>query len=194
MRTQLNGYLRRLSGASRRRRGFLLGMLRGVLPAVVLLLSISAAGVAGGQGMGYMRVVTASGHQMAGESTDAAFLGWIPFRQATLPTASEIADVAKESGAGSVPADAKSVHPPIVVVKDRDTSSLGLLGAMTSRQHFREVEIVLTNGGEPTARYKLTDATIISIRGGGTNGSTDAPMEQLRLDYARIEVERVPTN
>jgi hypothetical protein len=32
-------------------------------------------------------------------------------------------------------------------------------------------------------------ATIISVRGGGTNDGTDAPMEQLRLNYAKIEIE-----
>jgi type VI secretion system Hcp family effector len=130
-----------------------------------------------------MRVLTSSGHQMAGESTDPAHLGWIPLRQATMPTTSEIAALAQESSA------AKSVHRPVVIVKDRDSSSLGLLGAMTSHQHFPEVDIVLTQNDQPLARYKLTDATVVSVRGGGTNGSTDAPLEQLRLNYAKIEIE-----
>ena len=178
---------------SRLRRGRV-ATCRSILPLAAVLLSLSGAAAAYAQGNGYMRVVTASGRQMAGESTDPAYFSWIPFRQVTLPTASEISQLAKESNAGSTSTDAKSVHPPIVIIKDRDMSSLGLLGAMTSHQHFREVEIVLTNGGEATARYKLTDATIISIRGGSTNGSTDAPMEQLRLNYAKIEVEHPPAN
>ena len=167
-------------------------MLRGALPLAVVVLWLFAARVAQAQDAGYMRIVTASGHQMAGESTDPAYLSWIPFRQVTLPTESEIAALAQEPTAGSDTTDTKSVHRPIVIIKDRDMSSLGLLGAMTSHQHFREVEIVLTNGGQATARYKLTDATVISIRGGGTNGSTDAPMEQLRLNYAKIAIEQSP--
>jgi type VI protein secretion system component Hcp len=165
----------------------LLKVFRRLCPVVVALW-LSATSVACAQA-GYMRIVTASGHQMAGESTDRNYLSWIPFRQATLPTTSEIAALAKESSSDSASTDTKSVHRPIVIIKDRDMSSLGLLGAMTSHQRLPEVEIVLTDGGPVTGRYKLTDAIVISVRGGGTNGSTDAPMEQLRLSYAKIEIE-----
>jgi type VI secretion system Hcp family effector len=160
------------------------------VPVAAVAAWLLAAGTARAQDAGYMRVITSSGHQMAGESTDPAHLGWIPLRQATMPTPSEIAALAQqESSAGSTASTAKSVHRPVVIIKDRDRSSLGLLGAMTSHQHFPEVDIVLTQNDQPLTRYKLTDATIISVRGGGTSGGTDAPMEQLRLNYAKIEIE-----
>ncbi|HEX4002309.1 MAG TPA: type VI secretion system tube protein Hcp [Candidatus Acidoferrales bacterium] len=126
---------------------------------------------------------------MAGQSTDPAHLGWIPLRQVTMPTPSEIASLAKESSSASVASTDKAVHRPVVIIKDRDVSSLGLLGAMTAHQRFPEVDIVLTLNDAPLTRYKLTDATIISVRGGGTNGGTDAPTEQVRLTYAKIEIE-----
>jgi len=148
-----------------------------------------ASGAAHAQDAGYMRMVTSSGRQMTGESTDSAHYGWIPLREAVMPSASEIAAIVQESKDASMNGS-KSVHRPIVLIKDRDRSSLGLLAAMTSHQRFPEVDIVLTKGDQPVARYKLTDATVISVRGGGTNGGTDAPMEQLRLTYAKIEIER----
>lgn len=122
---------------------------------------------------------------MTGESTDPAHYGWIPLREATMPCASEISAIARESKDPSAGSESKSVHPPIVLIKDRDQSSLGLLAAI----RFPVVDIVLTRGDQPIARYKLTDAIVISVRGGGTNGDTDAPMEQLRLTYAKIEIE-----
>jgi type VI protein secretion system component Hcp len=142
------------------------------------------------QDPGYMRMITSSGRQMTGESTDPAHYGWIPLREAIMPSASEIAAIAEESKDASAASKSKSVHRPIVVIKDRDRSSLELLVAMTSHQRFPVVDIALTKGDQVLARYKLIDATVISVRGGGTNGGTDAPMEQLRLTYAKIEIER----
>ena len=163
--------------------------LRSLLMVAALAFWLSTGGALRAQDAGYMRMVTSSGRQVAGESTDPAHYGWIPLRRATMPSPSEIAAIAQESTTTSQDSAAKSVHRPIIVVKDRDTSSLALLGAMTSHQHFSEVDIVLTKNDDPVARYKLTDVTVISVRGGGTNGGTDAPEEQLRLTYARIELQ-----
>lgn len=164
--------------------------LRALVFVAIVAASLLAGGAARAQSAGYMRMISTSGHQMAGESTDPAHYGWIPLREAIIPSASEIAAIAQESKNASAASDSKSVRRPIVLIKDRDRSSLGLLAAMTSRQRFPEVDIVLTKGDEAVTQYKLTDVTVISIRGGGTNGGTDAPMEQLRLNYAKIEVER----
>ncbi|HTX14472.1 MAG TPA: type VI secretion system tube protein Hcp [Candidatus Baltobacteraceae bacterium] len=162
---------------------------RTLLTVALVAAGLSAGGSISAQDAGYMRMVTSSGRQVAGESTDPAHNGWIPLRRATMPSASEIAALAQESSATPPESTSKSVHRPVVLVKDRDSSSLGLLGAMTSHQQFPEVDIVLTKGDDPVAKYKLTDVTVISVRGGGTNGGTDAPEEQLRLNYAKIELE-----
>jgi len=156
-------------------------------PFLIVTACLPAAVPADAQEPGYMRMVTSTGKQVAGESTDPAHYGWIPLREAMMPSASQITELAKEpESSNSV---AKAVHPPVVVIKDRDKSSLGLLGAMTNHQRFPEVDIVLTRNDDPVARYKLIDTTVISIRVGGTDGGTDAPEEQLRLSYARIEIE-----
>lgn len=141
-----------------------------------------------GQAHGYMRVITASGRQMAGESTDPAHNGWIPFTRADMPTASEMAAIAQEA-----PPDPHStnkvVHRPVVIVKERDKSSLGLLSVMSSHQVLPEVQIAFTdNNNDPTVTYKLTDATVIAIRAGDTNGDTEAPLEQVRFNYTKIEI------
>ena len=167
-----------------------LAALRIAATVTVAVSWLWAAGSARAQQAGYIRVVTASGHQVAGESTDPAHYGWIPFRQATMPTRAEIEAIARESAAGSTINEAKAVHRPVVIVKDRDRSSLVLLAAMTSHQRLPEVDVVLTQNDDPVARYKLTDATIISVSAGSTDGNTDAPQEQLRFNYAKIEIER----
>jgi type VI protein secretion system component Hcp len=177
------------SGTLNRLSGPILAVFRTAAAVLAVTAWLSAGGAARAQDAGYMRVLTSTEHQMAGESTDPAYFGWIPFRQATMPSASEIVAIAHESTAGFATSTSKSVHRPIVIIKDRDESSLGLLGALTSHQHFPEVDIVLTKNDQPLARYKLTDATIISVRGGGTNSDTDAPTEQLRLNYAKIEIQ-----
>ncbi|MGD0955715.1 MAG: type VI secretion system tube protein Hcp [Candidatus Acidiferrales bacterium] len=159
----------------------------------------------GAQESGYIRVMTAKG-QMAGESIDPAYLAWIPFRSASMPSQWEMEGMSQDSSVSSTPAttDAKGagsahatssasnvVYRPVVIVKYRDKSSLGLLGAMTSHQVLPEVDIVFTSkNGQATRRYKLTDASVISIRAGGTSDDGDAPMEQVRFNYAKLELEK----
>jgi type VI secretion system Hcp family effector len=139
---------------------------------------------------GYMRALTSHG-QVAGESTDPKFNGWILLHGATMPSAQEIAEMADESGTGPAAGGAKAVHKPVIIVKDRDQSSLALLGACTSHQHFPEIDIVMTSaGGAPAARYKLTDAMIVSVRAGDTGGGTHEPFEQVRISYAKIEIQQ----
>ncbi|MGD1210721.1 MAG: type VI secretion system tube protein Hcp [Candidatus Acidiferrales bacterium] len=144
------------------------------------------------QESGYIRVITSGGHQMAGESIDPAYPSWIPFRSASMPTQWEMEGMSQDSSAASSSTSGSTVvHRPVVIVKYRDKSSLGLLGAMTSHQVLPEVDIVFTSkNGQPTRRYKLTDASVISVRAGGTNDDTDAPMEQVRFNYAKIEMVR----
>ena len=135
---------------------------------------------------GYMRMVSASGRMIPGESTDPNYLAWIPLRQTTMPSAAQMSEMAWEDPATA----AKTVHAPIVVVKDRDNSSLGLLAAFSGKQHFPEVDITLTtNSDKPAFTYKLTDAVIVAIRAGGDEGGMATPVEQLRITYAKIEVK-----
>jgi type VI protein secretion system component Hcp len=160
---------------------------RWAAPILILTTWAMMTGAAWAQGTGgYMRIISASGRAMAGESTDSKFSGWIPLRQTTMPTAAEMSALAAEDTAAA----AKEVHPPIAVVKDRDSSSLAILGAFTSRQHFPEIDIAVTDHSDrPAVRYKLTDATIIAVRASVTSDAAQEPVEQLRIRYAKIDVQ-----
>jgi type VI secretion system Hcp family effector len=139
------------------------------------------------QSGGYMRMLTSHG-QVAGESTDPKYNAWIVLRSATLPSATEMAAMADESSAAGNSGSEKAVHKPVVIVKERDRSSLALLGAFTSHQHFPEIDIVMTSlSGKPSAQYKLTDAMVVSVRAGDTDGGTHEAYEQVRISYGKIE-------
>jgi len=177
---------------------------RGAAPVLILMTWAMLAGSAMAQtklppGMdpgtsrfgGYMRMVSASGHVIAGESTDPAYPSWIPLRQTTMPSAAQMTEMAAEDPATA----AKTVHPPIVLIKDRDNSSLALLAAFSGHQHFPEVDITLTTNSDKAAwTYKLTDAVIVAVRAGGDEGGMTTPVEQLRITYARIEVANPAKN
>jgi type VI secretion system Hcp family effector len=163
-------------------------------PILIVSMCFLFGTAAPAQNGGYMRALTSHG-QVAGESTDPKFNGWILLREATMPSASQIAAMAEESssgsGTGAAAGGEKAVHKPVTIVKDRDRSSLALLAAFTSHQQFPEIDIVVTSpGGEPTARYKLTDATIVSVRAGDTDGGTHEPFEQVRISYTKIEIQQ----
>jgi len=163
--------------------------LRFAAPIVIASACFLFGAAARAQNGGYMRALTSHG-QIAGESTDPKFNGWILLHGTTLPSASQIAAMADESGTGGTSSD-KVVHKPVAILKEMDRSSLPLLAAFTSHQHFPEIDIVITSpGGEPTARYKLTDATIISVRAGGTDAGTHEALEQVRIGYAKIEIQQ----
>jgi type VI secretion system Hcp family effector len=156
------------------------------------ILIVSACLLLGGtaaraQSGGYMRMLTSHG-QVAGESTDPKYNAWILVRTATMPSAAEMSAMAEESSAAGNSGGENAVHKPVVIVKERDRSSLALLGAFTSHQHFPEVDIVMMSpSGKPVAQYKLTDAMVVSVRAGDTDGGTHEAYEQVRISYAKIE-------
>jgi type VI protein secretion system component Hcp len=176
-----------------------------VLPILIACACLLPGTTASAQDHGYMRVMTSVG-QMPGESTDPAYDGWIPLRQADMPSQSKIAAMAEESSASASSPDAKPapstmpasgsrkpsdtpLHKPVVIVKDADKSSLALLSAYTSHRHFTEIDIVLTKGSDqPKIEYKLTDATVVSFHSGVDDGSTEGTREQVKISYAKIEI------
>src|SRR5277367_3455512 len=156
-----------------------------VIVSACFLLGTTAARAQSG---GYMRMLTSHG-QVAGESTDPKYNAWIVVRSATMPSAAEMAAMADESSAAGNSGGEKTVHKPVVIVKERDRSSLALLGAFTSHQHFPEVDIVMEAfNGKPSAQYKLTDAMVVSVRAGDTDGGTHEAFEQVRISYTKIEI------
>jgi type VI protein secretion system component Hcp len=162
----------------------------GIAAPIVILSTCFLSGTAArAQSGGYMRVLTSRG-QVAGESTDPRYNGWILLQEATMPSAPQIAAMADETVSGAE-AGEKAVHRPVIIVKDKDQSSLALLAASTNHQHYPEIDIVVTSlGGAPIARYKLYDATILSVRAGDTGGGTHEPFEQVKIGYTKIEIEQ----
>jgi type VI protein secretion system component Hcp len=161
-----------------------------VAPILIASTGFLLGTAARAQTGGYMRALTAHG-QVAGESTDPRFNGWIPLRSASMPSAPQIAAMADESNAAGSAGGDKAVHRPVTVVKEMDKSSLALLGAFTSHQHFPEIDIAVTTpAGNPATHYKLTDAMVVSVRTGGTDGGTHEAYEQVRISYAKIEIEQ----
>jgi type VI protein secretion system component Hcp len=159
-------------------------------PILILSTCFLFGTAASAQTGGYMRALTSHG-QVAGGSTDPKYDSWIPLRQAAMPSAEQIAAMAGEASAGTSAAAGKAVHKPVIIVKDRDQSSFALLGACTSHQHFPEIDIAVMNPGDQlTARYKLTDATIISIRASDPTDGMHQPLEQVRINYAKIEIQQ----
>jgi type VI protein secretion system component Hcp len=175
------------------------------LPILIAGACLLPGTTASAQDHGYMRVMTSAG-QMPGESTDPAYDGWIPLRQADMPSQSEIAAMADQSSASASSADAKpapsptttsgsrkspdaTAHKPVVIVKDADKSSLALLSAYSGHRHFTEIDIVLTKGSDqPKIEYKLTDATVVSFHSGVADGSTEGTHEEAKISYAKIEI------
>jgi type VI secretion system Hcp family effector len=159
-------------------------------PILIVSTCFLFGAAARAQNGGYMRALTSHG-QVAGESTDPKYNAWILLHAATMPSEAEMAAMADESSAAGNSGGEKAVHKPVVIVKDRDQSSLALLAAFTSHQHFPEIDIVTTApGGAPAARYKLTDAMIVSVRAGDSDGGTHEPYEQVRISYAKIEIQQ----
>jgi len=179
---------------------------RSNIAAFARLFIVGACALLGSAAMaqtkGYMRVVTPRG-VIAGKATDPARSGWILLRHANMPSVSEIeamseetaettASAANAKASGDPRAEvSKVVHRPVVVIKDKDSTSMALMIAQTSHQVLPEVDIALTNATDSTTvTYRLKDATIISIRGGESVDGSDAPLEQLRFNYAKIEIVR----
>ncbi len=164
--------------------------IRTAAPILILSTCLLFGTAASAQSVGYMRALTSHG-AIAGGSTDPKYDKWIPLRQAAMPSAPQMAALAEEASAAPAAAASKAVHPPVVIVKDRDETSLALLGACTSHQHFPEIDIAVMNPGDQlTARYKLTDATIISIRVSDPADGLHQPLEQVRINYAKIEIQQ----
>ena len=181
-----------------------------------LFVLVAAAGAAGEQNAGYLRIVTSHG-AIAGSSTDPAHQGWIPLREASAPSVSEITATnatieshesqparpsTKTAASGSAsratsPRDAasglpsgKRMHKPFTIVKEVDASSPALQKLAASGEAIPEVWIVVRstdNKQGAEQQFKLTDAIISSVQ---RSSGGDRPMESISFSYEKIELVR----
>jgi type VI secretion system Hcp family effector len=139
-----------------------------------------------------------------GGSKDAAHLSWITVSsitsgdlksEAQMESTMSIGSQSSGSGAGKVamqtqaqPHDAasgmssgKRMHQPLVITKEIDKASPKLAEAVSSGQHFNEVDVDM--GG---SHYKLYDV-MLAVRKAGGGG--DRPMETVTFTYQKIEMK-----
>ena len=113
-----------------------------------------------------------------GESTDSKHKGWIDVESYSFGVSSTA------SGAGGGAGKAK--FGDFTFAKTIDKSSPVLMLEAATGKHFKSAEIVLVRSGTEIIKWKLTDVLISSYQ---NSGASDAPMEQISLNFAKIEVE-----
>lgn len=123
-----------------------------------------------------------------GESTDDKHKEWIEvlsyhwgIDQPTTQSA---------SSHGSLSAERANFNP-FMVVKALDKASPKLALACASGEHFPDATLELCRAGgdkQPYMEYKLTDVIVSSYRPGGSSGGGEAiPLEEISLNYGKIE-------
>ena len=168
---------------------------RGFALRVLCIVAVLAfAGVAGAQQTGYMRIISSQG-SIQGGATTQGHQGWIAFREASVPSVSEIAaSVQSPRDVASGAPSGKRQHAPVTIIKEIDKSSPKLSEACASGKHFKEVDIefVRVEKGREIAgpTYKLTDAIITAVERAKISSGGDRPTESLTFDYAKIEIIR----
>jgi type VI secretion system (T6SS) effector Hcp len=187
--------------------------IAGALLAGACVLFCGAAN-AQAQTTAYVQIVTSHG-AIAGAAKDPGHEGWIPCREASTPSVSEItatnaamaasAPAKKEAMpaargtavAASAPRDmatgqasGKRGWEPVRIMKEVDASSPKLFQLAASGEKIPEVDIALyhSESGKmvPAATYKLTDAIISSVQKMSSGG--DRPMESVTFTFQKIEI------
>ena len=174
----------------------------GVLFAGACVLSCGVA-KAQSQATAYIRIVTPRG-PVAGAATDPSHEGWIPCREASMPSVSEITASNKAmepssramKGVSPEPRDAatgmasgKRRWAPLRITKEVDSSSPRLFELAKAGENIPEVDVELIHneGGRmvPAAKYKLTNAMVTAVQrmGGG-----ERPTESVTIAFQKIEL------
>ena len=120
-----------------------------------------------------------------GESTDVKHKGEIEVLSFSWNIKQSIS-----SGGGSGGGTGKAEVSDFNIVKHIDKASPALMVAVCSGEHFRDalftVEQARGRGGAAFLKIKLSEVLISSFQTGG--GGTDQPLDQVSLNFAKIEV------
>lgn len=153
-------------------------ILRGA--AIVMLVAsapLFSTPIAWAGGTGYIRLIGPHG-AIEGASKDSAHRNWIEIKSAESGGLEREARADRDASSGM--GSGKRTHEPFTIVKELDAASPELTRACASGQHFAEVDVDLGTG----AKYKLTDAIIVSMRKAGG----DPRAETVSFSYQKIEV------
>jgi type VI secretion system secreted protein Hcp len=127
---------------------------------------------------------------IAGESTDSKHKGEIEVLSFSWNIKQPITISSDGGGAGA----GKAQVSDFTIVKHIDKSSPVLMVAVCTGEHIRDGMFTVEDpraarggkGGEAFLKIKLTDILISSFQTGG--GGTDQPMDQVSLNFAKIDV------
>lgn len=116
-----------------------------------------------------------------GESQDAAHRGEIDILSFHWGETNSGSSSGGGGGAGKVE------KQDLTFVKQVDVSSPGLLRACTVGEHIRNAVLTLRNGGFEFLQITLEDVLVTSYNIDGSEGGTPAPLEQITLDFAKLD-------
>jgi type VI secretion system secreted protein Hcp len=125
-----------------------------------------------------------------GESTDSKHKEWIQILSFSL-------GVHQGGGtggraAGGAAAAGRAEHQDFSVVKSTDKASPKLFLACCQGQHIKSVKLELcraTGDKQKYMEYVLSDVIISSVRpGGGAGGGEPVPLEEVGLNYGKLEI------
>jgi len=131
-----------------------------------------------------------------GESTDDKHKDWIEVLSYSW-------GVSQSGGGGSkstagARATGRSDHEDFQIVHSLDKASPKLFLACCNGQHIKEITMTLnraTGDKQKYMEYKLTDVLISSVKpGGSSQGSEALPLEEVRLNYGKIELVYTATD
>lgn len=190
----------------------------GALLGLAVLVALSIASAAWGQSKttAYVRIVTSHG-PIAGAAKDPGHQGWIPCREASEPSVSEItatndamatSSATRKAAAPGVrgtaagepasrdmatgQASGKRRWAPLRIVKEIDASSPKLSQLMTAGEVIPEVDLELyrDEGGRmvPSAKYKMSNAIVSGVQ--RMTGAGDRPLESVTFTFQKIEISR----
>jgi len=128
-----------------------------------------------------------------GESMDDKHKGEIEILSYSWGVMQAAAGVA--STAGSLSAG-RAQFQDLSIVKLLDKASPKLALACATGEHLKSAVLSLHRAGgekELYMEYKLTDVLITSVRPGGSSEGETIPMEEVSMNYGKIELKYVPT-
>lgn len=95
------------------------------------------------------------------------------------------------SSAGSGHGSGKVSLSDLHFVKKVDKSSPVLFVKCCTGEHIKEAQLVVRKAGGTQLEYlkiKLTDVTVSSVRPGGSAHGDDIPMEEVSLNFTKIDI------
>jgi type VI secretion system secreted protein Hcp len=123
-----------------------------------------------------------------GESNDSKHKGEIEILSYSHSTSQSITGTASSAGNFS---GQRCDMSPLTFTKQLDKATAKLHAACAAGDHLKSAVLTLCRAGgdkQPYMQYKLTDVIISSVKtGGGAKGQGGVPVEEVALNYGKIE-------